>query len=113
MGRFYRVRTMIVTLKIVPKKLGSMVFPWHGHDVCYSLIYTKTGESRTDGGLLDILVMVLSFLLDQRPHLVMVFSFLLDQRPHVETPRPPNTTPGLLVKCVTADPGPDTVTMTS
>ena len=51
------------------------------------------------GGLLDILVMVLSFLLDQRPH--------------VETPRPPNTTPGLLVKCVTADPGPDTVTMTS
>ena len=28
---------MIVTLKIVPKKLGSMVFPWHGHDVCYSL----------------------------------------------------------------------------
>ena len=76
-------------------------------------IYTKTGESRTDGGLLDILVMVLSFLPDQRPHLVMVFSFLLDQRPHVETPRPPNTTPGLFVKCVTADPGPDTVTMTS
>ena len=62
-------------------------------------IYTKTGESRTDGGFLDILVMVLSFLLDQRPH--------------VETPQPPNTTPGLLVKCVTADPGPDTVTMTS
>ena len=61
--------------------------------------YTQTGESRTDGGFLDILVMVLSFLLDQRPH--------------VETPRPPNTTPGLLVKCVTADPGPDTVTMTS
>ena len=29
-------------------------------------IYTKTGESRTDGGFLDILVMVLSFLLDAR-----------------------------------------------
>ena len=35
--RFYKVRTMIMTLKIVPKKFGSMVFPWHGHDVCYSL----------------------------------------------------------------------------
>ena len=35
-GRFYRVRTMIVTLKIVPKKLGSMVFQWHGHYVCQS-----------------------------------------------------------------------------
>ena len=36
-GRFYRVRTMIVTLKIVPKKLGSMVFQWHGHYVCQCL----------------------------------------------------------------------------
>ena len=35
--RFYKVRTMIMTLKIVPKKFGSMVFPWHGHDMCYSL----------------------------------------------------------------------------
>ena len=36
-GRFYRVRTMIVTLKIVPKKLGSMVFQWHGLYVCQCL----------------------------------------------------------------------------
>ena len=40
-GRFYRVRTMIVTLKIVPKKLGSMVFQWHGLYVCQCLILIK------------------------------------------------------------------------
>ena len=40
--RFYKVRTMIMTLKIVPKKFGSMVFPWHGHDVCYSLYRAHT-----------------------------------------------------------------------
>ena len=40
-GRFYRVRTMIVTLKIVPKKLGSMVFQWHGHYVCQCLMKSE------------------------------------------------------------------------
>ena len=43
--RFYKVRTMIMTLKIVPKKFGSMVFPWHGHDVCYSLLLSTWPHS--------------------------------------------------------------------
>ena len=43
-GRFYRVRTMIVTLKIVPKKLGSMVFQWHGHYVCQCLLSKQMQE---------------------------------------------------------------------
>ena len=46
--RFYKVRTMIMTLKIVPKKFGSMVFPWHGHDVCYSLHFHNLKKTLTN-----------------------------------------------------------------
>ena len=39
-----------MTLKIVPKKFGSMVFPWHGHDVCYSLDISGMYTCYADNG---------------------------------------------------------------